>query len=111
MHYELEKHCYAIDIESKATWDFAWEDYVWRIIQNQADNKLVPIENRDISEDRDVIVVNSIQSFNKKINELSEEYQRLMVSMLESQRKEMEKKFEEIKKKRLVEHDLILQNL
>lgn len=42
-HYEATGHCYAMDIESQRVWDYLSDAYVHRLLQNQADGKLVEL--------------------------------------------------------------------
>lgn len=42
-HFEVTGHCYAMDMESQRVWDYLSDSYVHRLLQNQADGKLVEI--------------------------------------------------------------------
>ena len=41
-------HVYAMEIDSKKVWDFSRENYVYRLIQNGIDGKIVEVpENNE----------------------------------------------------------------
>ena len=42
-HYVATGHCFSMDITTQRVWDYASDQYVHRLIQNQADGKLVEL--------------------------------------------------------------------
>lgn len=72
-------------------WDFSKEDYVDRLLQNQADGKLVQTDTQNTT---------VTQLFNKKIQSLSHEYGQMLAQTLESQRAH----YEEQRKLQFQEH-------
>jgi hypothetical protein len=42
-HYRGSMHVYAMEIDSKKVWDFSRENYVYRLVQNGLDGKLIEI--------------------------------------------------------------------
>ncbi len=73
-HYEETSHCFAMDLNTKRVWDYAGDNYVHRIVQNEIDGKLVEVGD---SSNSNVSKVN-------KDNHL--EYVQVLLSQLESQR-------------------------
>ncbi|AAS54411.1 AGL079Cp [Eremothecium gossypii ATCC 10895] len=77
-HYESSSHCFAMDIATKRVWDYAGDNYVHRLVQNEVDGKLVEI--------------GGITS--KRTQEYHLEYVQVLISQLESQREYYEAKLE-----------------
>ncbi|CAL9730687.1 RING finger protein Etp1p [Monosporozyma unispora] len=42
-HYDSTSHCFAMDIKTQRVWDYAGDNYVHRIVQNEVDGKLVEV--------------------------------------------------------------------
>lgn len=42
-HFESTSHCFAMDIKTQRVWDYAGDNYVHRIVQNEVDGKLVEV--------------------------------------------------------------------
>lgn len=42
-HFEAESHCFAMDISTQRVWDYAGDNYVHRLLQNESDGKLVEL--------------------------------------------------------------------
>ncbi|EJS43521.1 YHL010C [Saccharomyces arboricola H-6] len=117
-HYEETLHCFAMDIRTQRVWDYAGDNYVHRLVQNEVDGKLVEVGGS--SDDGNNIgnsdglqnVTNGSRnkagegsSCNKKDGELAAnflrhreyhlEYVQVLVSQLESQREYYELKLQE----------------
>ncbi|CAG98934.1 Etp1p [Kluyveromyces lactis] len=73
-HYEQSNHCFAMDLTTKRVWDYAGDNYVHRIVQNEIDGKLV-----EVGESHD-------GSNTKRNKEYHLEYVQVLLSQLESQR-------------------------
>lgn len=43
-HYKESMHVYAMEITTKKVWDFSRENYVYRLLQNGTDGKLVELQ-------------------------------------------------------------------
>lgn len=92
-HYTETGHCYSMDIDSQRVWDYVGDNYVHRLLQNQADGKLVEFpspsgsnSNGNNNGDEDG------NATSKKIEGISLEYTYLLTSQLESQREYYEDK-------------------
>lgn len=112
-HYDSTSHCFAMDIKTQRVWDYAGDNYVHRIVQNEVDGKLVEVSgnvqnNTSVegsSQQRSQ--TNDNKSTNDKDLDLAEnflrhkeyhlEYVQVLVSQLESQREYYENKIESLK--------------
>ncbi|CAE6490611.1 Etp1p [Saccharomyces cerevisiae PE-2] len=118
-HYEETLHCFAMDIRTQRVWDYAGDNYVHRLVQNEVDGKLVEVggsgddDNNDIGnsdELQNVVYGNRSKNgeksnSNKKDGELAAnflrhreyhlEYVQVLISQLESQREYYELKLQE----------------
>jgi hypothetical protein len=56
-------HVYCQNLETQEVWDFSKEDYVDRLLQNQADGKLIAHQQQS----RDQKQLSSMQMWNKKM--------------------------------------------
>ncbi|KAF2276875.1 zf-UBP-domain-containing protein [Westerdykella ornata] len=87
-HYEETGHSFAMDIVTQHIWDYAGDGYVHRILQHQADGKLVdlPASNSTLR-DMDGAAVTGAESVpREKLDNMGMEYAHLLTSQLESQR-------------------------
>ncbi|CDO96512.1 unnamed protein product [Kluyveromyces dobzhanskii CBS 2104] len=73
-HYEESNHCFAMDLTTKRVWDYAGDNYVHRIVQNEIDGKLVEVGE------------SNTDSNVKKNKDYQLEYVQVLLSQLESQR-------------------------
>merc|ERR1712137_1423247 len=99
IHFQNTGHTYSLEIDAQRVWDYAGDGYVHRLIQNNADGKLVEIPDPNSS---------SMARSNKgkdpsKLDALVVEYNYLLTTQLESQRlyfeqREAEEKREKDKK-------------
>ncbi|CAI4063417.1 hypothetical protein SKDZ_08G0320 [Saccharomyces kudriavzevii ZP591] len=118
-HYEETLHCFAMDIRTQRVWDYAGDNYVHRLVQNEVDGKLVEVggssdDNTNETDNPDELqnVVNGSRNkggegsnSNKKDGELAAnflrhreyhlEYVQVLISQLESQREYYELKLQE----------------
>lgn len=110
-HFESTSHCFAMDIKTQRVWDYAGDNYVHRLVQNEIDGKLVEVglniehagENHQIEETS----TSSNKNLDKDSNLLTNfmrnkeyhlEYVQVLISQLESQREYYEAKLDETKK-------------
>lgn len=42
-HYDTTSHCFAMDLKTQRVWDYAGDNYVHRLVQNEVDGKLVEV--------------------------------------------------------------------
>jgi BRCA1-associated protein len=77
-----------MDISTQRVWDYAGDGYVHRLIQNEADGKVVELPSTTISarDDEDEYVPR------EKIDSIGREYSHLLTSQLDSQRMYFEEK-------------------
>ncbi|KAH3675901.1 hypothetical protein WICPIJ_009218 [Wickerhamomyces pijperi] len=92
-HYEETNHCFAMDIESQRVWDYAGDNYVHRLLQNESDGKLVEVS--DNAFDCHSLVTVSSGKSNKTSELQREEYTEILLSQLESQREYYESRLAE----------------
>ncbi|KAH3669202.1 hypothetical protein WICMUC_005041 [Wickerhamomyces mucosus] len=81
-HYERSNHCFAMDASTQRVWDYAGDNYVHRLLQNEEDGKLVELSENSIDGDNRK---NNPQDKNKK-DFFHQEYLEIVLSQLESQR-------------------------
>lgn len=53
MHYEETSHCFAMDVKTQRVWDYAGDNYVHRLVQNEVDGKLVEVSGTGRAGSRD----------------------------------------------------------
>ncbi|CAI4064424.1 hypothetical protein SUVZ_08G0370 [Saccharomyces uvarum] len=118
-HYEETLHCFAMDIRTQRVWDYAGDNYVHRLVQNEVDGKLVEVGGSSNDSTNDTGNSDELQnqandsrvkggegsSSNKKDGELAAnflrhreyhlEYVQVLISQLESQREYYELKLQE----------------
>ncbi|KAJ9091504.1 hypothetical protein QFC19_009049, partial [Naganishia cerealis] len=82
-HFINTGHCFAMELETSRVWDYAGDNYVHRLVTNEADGKLVELPEK---------IATSSGSFRKgsenfdKVDEVGFEYSQLLISQLASQR-------------------------
>ncbi|SCU97542.1 LAMI_0F10462g1_1 [Lachancea mirantina] len=81
-HFEATGHCFAMDVTTQRVWDYAGDNYVHRLVQNEVDGKLVEVGS------------SSRDGFSKRNKEYHLEYVQVLVSQLESQREYYESKLD-----------------
>ncbi|KAF3782783.1 BRCA1-associated protein [Nymphaea thermarum] len=93
-HWKETQHCYALELETQRVWDYVGDNYVHRLIQSKTDGKLVELNfhcrtaddscgSCECSEDSGM----SEALFNSKVEAIVDEYNDLLTSQLENQRK------------------------
>jgi BRCA1-associated protein len=85
-HYERESHCFAMDIATQRVWDYAGDNYVHRLLQNESDGKLVELPSSSTS---------CSEATKSKNRDYSIEYSNVLLSQLESQREYYESRLAE----------------
>ncbi|CCD23216.1 Etp1p NDAI_0B01820 [Naumovozyma dairenensis CBS 421] len=107
-HYETTSHCFAMDIATQRVWDYAGDNYVHRLVQNEVDGKLVEVSSTSMgtsnSDGHDNVTNEGKESkdYNLAANFLRNkeyhlEYVQVLISQLESQREYYELKLEDAK--------------
>ncbi|CAN6449965.1 unnamed protein product [Victoria cruziana] len=93
-HWKETQHCYALELETQRVWDYVGDNYVHRLIQSKTDGKLVELNlhcrtaddscgSCECSGDSGM----SEALFNSKVEAIVDEYNDLLTSQLENQRK------------------------
>ncbi|AOA64288.1 hypothetical protein PP7435_CHR3-1179 [Komagataella phaffii CBS 7435] len=95
-HFKETSHCFAMQIETQRIWDYAGDQYVHRLIQNQTDGKLVELSlnNEKAGSSSDS---NGKNYSADKVDTMELEYSKLMIAQLEEYEKNMTKIMEEEK--------------
>lgn len=95
-HYESTNHCFSMDISTQRVWDYAGDNYVHRLLQNESDGKLVelPSVNSCTSLER-MGQGSSSDELKDKNRDYSIEYSNVLLSQLESQREYYESRLAE----------------
>lgn len=75
-HFFETNHCFSMDLNTQRVWDYERDGYVHRLVQNEADGKIVELTLQDESK----------KSLDKKIDNIGFEYSKMLISQLESQR-------------------------
>jgi BRCA1-associated protein len=94
-HWKESQHCYSLDLETQRVWDYVGDGYVHRLIQSKTDGKLVelPAPCRDGSDDCSSCEAQNQREdmdaaiYSSKLDAIKDEYDRLLTTQLESQRK------------------------
>lgn len=82
LHFQKTGHTYSLEIDTQRVWDYAGDGYVHRLIQNNADGKLVEIPDPNSSK----MTRCNKEKDPSKIDALVVEYNYLLTTQLESQR-------------------------
>lgn len=137
-HFEETSHCFAMDMKSQRVWDYAGDNYVHRLVQNQVDGKLIEVGVDAYEEaagdavesssyrsavleqdDQDMSALNvdkqnpdQIKADTKFLRnkEYHLEYVQLLVSQLESQREYYESKMAKLEESQSRERIVSLEN-
>ena len=93
-HFEDTSHCFAMDVKTQRVWDYAGDNYVHRLVQNEIDGKLVEV---GLNVDRTSTTPNdkstgAVATEFMRNKEYHLEYVQVLVSQLESQREYYEGK-------------------
>lgn len=99
-HYDATSHCFAMDMRTQRVWDYAGDNYVHRLVQNEVDGKLVEIGAEGTSTQGPTAGGGSNKDSESAANfmrnkEYHLEYVQVLVSQLESQREYYELKMEQ----------------
>ncbi|MQM18898.1 hypothetical protein Taro_051897 [Colocasia esculenta] len=94
-HWKETQHCYSLELETRRVWDYVGDNYVHRLIQSKTDGKLVEfdyVHTNDTCEICECSTDTGISEalFNSKIEAISDEYNVLLTTQLENQRKYFE---------------------
>ncbi|ODV63186.1 Etp1p [Ascoidea rubescens DSM 1968] len=91
-HFKETGHCFSMDINSQRVWDYAGDNYVHRLLTNEADGKLVELSSRNDCSFNANSEKNANGSNDSKVENMNLEYTHILVSQLESQREYFEDK-------------------
>lgn len=80
-HWEQTGHCFAMETDTQRVWDYAEDGYVHRLVQNEADGKIVELPLHDGSK----------KTTDEKVDKIGFEYSKILISQMESQREYYEK--------------------
>lgn len=81
-HFVNTGHCFAMELDTSRVWDYAGDNYVHRLVANEADGKIV-----ELPEKSDGLQLKSEGSSTfDKVDEVGFEYSQLLISQLASQR-------------------------
>ncbi|CAB3411216.1 unnamed protein product [Caenorhabditis bovis] len=80
-HWELTSHTYSMKVGGERVWDYAGDNYVHRLIENDSDGKLVEYQRDQDSSSQDK------NSKDDKLEGIKLEYTLLLTGQLEDQRK------------------------
>ncbi|GAV47087.1 hypothetical protein ZYGR_0E01020 [Zygosaccharomyces rouxii] len=99
-HYEASSHCFSMDMRTQRVWDYAGDNYVHRLVQNEVDGKLVEIGAEGTSIQGDTAGGGSNKDSEStatfmRNKEYHLEYVQVLISQLESQREYYELKMEQ----------------
>ncbi|CAL9183396.1 BRAP2 RING ZnF UBP domain-containing protein 2 [Musa acuminata AAA Group] len=103
-HWKETQHCYSLELETQRVWDYVGDNYVHRLIQSKTDGKLVELNfHCAYADDKHGSCECSEESgfnealLNSKLEAIIEEYNDLLTSQLDNQRKHYESVLLEIK--------------
>lgn len=114
-HYEATSHCFAMDMRTQRVWDYAGDNYVHRLVQNEVDGKLVEVQadglagqgnsHNGIETNKDSEMASNFM----RNKEYHLEYVQVLISQLESQREYYEMKLGQSRKmeNQLEEHEIV----
>ncbi|GAV29874.1 hypothetical protein PMKS-003380 [Pichia membranifaciens] len=80
-HWQETGHCFSMETNTQRVWDYAEDGYVHRLVQNEADGKIVELPLRDDSK----------KTSDEKVEKIGFEYSKMLIGQLESQREYYEK--------------------
>ncbi|XP_020674880.1 BRCA1-associated protein isoform X1 [Dendrobium catenatum] len=102
-HWKETQHCFSLELETQRVWDYVGDNYVHRLIQSKTDGKLVELNFHGAHADDTCGSCNCGDSgidealFNSKFEAILMEYNDLLTSQLENQRKYFESLLQEAK--------------
>lgn len=103
-HWKETQHCFSLELETKQVWDYVGDNYVHRLIQSKTDGKLVELTSQCLHDAVDTCKScrrgdsrSSDALLNSKFEDIIVEYNALLTSQLEEQRKHFESMLQEAK--------------
>ncbi|KAJ8753145.1 hypothetical protein K2173_017712 [Erythroxylum novogranatense] len=106
-HWQDIQHQYSLDLRTQQIWDYVGDNYVHRLNQSKADDKLVDMNSQCTSPGGDCSVCRCGEDsgisgalFSSKVDTIVDEYNRLLATQLETQRQYYESLIMEAKSKR-----------
>eukprot|EP00536_Pseudo-nitzschia_multiseries_P013630 jgi/Psemu1/212263/e_gw1.595.31.1 len=101
-HYRETLHAYALDTETQHVYDFCGQGYVYRLVQNKEDGKLVEVTNPQHSGERSLTPglsdTQEGEVVHRKLEGAAERYNSLLKSQLEQQRAFYEERLNQVKR-------------
>ncbi|KAG0494012.1 hypothetical protein HPP92_005006 [Vanilla planifolia] len=103
-HWKETNHCYSLELETQRVWDYVGDNYVHRLIQSKTDGELVELNFNCVHADKNCGTCECIGDsgisealFNSKVEAILDEYNDLLTSQLENQRKYYEAMLQDAK--------------
>jgi len=81
-HYDMTKHIYAVEVETKGVFDFSKNTLVQRLLQNMRDGKIIQHEGTPTSNDK----MSQNEELEKRLDTVIYEYNLLLSSQYQSQK-------------------------
>ncbi|KAG6424505.1 hypothetical protein SASPL_114923 [Salvia splendens] len=95
-HWKETEHCYSLELETQRVWDYAGDNYVHRLIQSKTDGKLVELNHHCVRHyDGLSESTGHNDSLGDEVEYIKNEYNELLTSQLESQKKYFESLLQE----------------
>ncbi|KAJ2412933.1 hypothetical protein GGI10_003380 [Coemansia sp. RSA 2530] len=93
-HFNETQHPYSMELQSQCVWDYVGDGYVHRLLQNMADRKVIALDvSAPLTVPPDQVQCDHGTSFveaREKLDAVTQEYEILLTSQLESQREHYE---------------------
>lgn len=93
-HYNQTSHCFAMEMISQRVWDYAGDNYVHRLVQNEVDGKLVELPLREDKSQNNMESLSLVAA--EKVDKIGFEYSKMLISQLESQREFYESRYDSL---------------
>ncbi|KAJ2336971.1 hypothetical protein GGI00_000521 [Coemansia sp. RSA 2681] len=103
-HFNETQHPYSMELQSQCVWDYVGDGYVHRLLQNMADRKVIALDayaptSATAAADQQRDNRSSFVDAREKLDAVTQEYEILLASQLESQREHYE-----VQMARLIHH-------
>ncbi|XP_047330716.1 BRAP2 RING ZnF UBP domain-containing protein 2 [Impatiens glandulifera] len=103
-HWKETEHCYSLELETRRVWDYAGDNYVHRLIQSKTDGKFVELNERCTHADGsscggfDCKLDAGLSEviLDSRVEAIVQEYNELLTTQLESQKKYFESMLQEV---------------
>jgi len=85
-HFMETQHCYSMQLGNTRVWDYVGDNFVHRLLQNNADGKLVEVEGRSTNNSRPSYNKGENMEHEEKLDSVQLEYLYLLQNQLASQK-------------------------